>query len=1002
LASTDEFKDAAASEFPESAWDELPLAARRQFLKVMGGSLALAGLTSCRWPEEEIVPFAHRPEGFDPGVPRYFATAFEHRGSAIGVIATSYDGRPIKLEGNPQHPDSKGGLSAVGQAQVLELYDPDRSRQLRETVQSESYPRTWDEFNAAVQEQLDGSNGRGLAVLSEETSSPSVSRLRAAFLERFPEANWVEYEPASRVEEREGVRNVARVAGRPVPDLNQAKVLACFGADPFGRHPAGLRMAREYAEARKPEAGEMNRLHVVETSWSQAGAMADYRLATSVSQQAVVLAGVAVSLVDDHGLGLPVAVVDELRAGAAELDDRSREFSLRLAADLADNNERSLVLVGAELPAALHSLAVLLNSALGAVGNTVRYLEESDTRQTSRLTEFSELVAAMGNGEVETLLILGGNPIFDAPADFEFESSLARVGMSIHLSLYSNETSNACAWHLPRAHFLESWGDALSWDGMWTTIQPLIAPLYGGKTVAEVLAMVIGDGPRSAFDITRETFALEFGQDGVDRAWRQALHEGVAPRTVLEELNLERVQPRIEEIAAGFQAVAGRNPTTDSQIELVFFVDSKLDDGRFANNGWLQEMPDPITKTTWDNAALLSPTTARDLGLVDGEIVEIEAAGTTVEMPAFVLPGHARGSVSVALGYGRTAAGEVGSGIGTNVYPLRTATEMKSTSAVVRGTGRHYQLASTQDHHAIDKLGYESRLGRIGELIREASLDDFTAHPDVIQHMGHHPPLFSLWKEHEYQGEQWGMAIDLNVCTGCSACVVACQAENNIPVVGREQVLSQREMHWLRVDRYFKTEKGIGVDEVEDAELAYQPLACVQCEMAPCESVCPVAATQHTRDGLNAMVYNRCVGTRYCSNNCPYKVRRFNFLNYYKDFSEIEQMQLNPEVTVRSRGVMEKCTYCVQRIESVRIQAKNERRPIHDGEIVPACAQTCPTQAIVFGDLNDPESKISQLREDPRSYATLAELNIRPRTHYMAKIKNVTNGQTHSDGKESA
>jgi molybdopterin-containing oxidoreductase family iron-sulfur binding subunit len=449
----------------------------------------------------------------------------------------------------------------------------------------------------------------------------------------------------------------------------------------------------------------------------------------------------------------------------------------------------------------------------------------------------------------------------------------------------------------------------------------------------------------------------------------------------------------------GFRALLDTADPTSDRLELVLTGDPKVRDGRYANNGWLQELPDAMTKVTWDNALLMAPSTARDLGVTDGEVVAVQAAGKSAEFPVFVMPGHARSSVTVALGYGRRAAGEVGNGVGVDAYRLRTVASPDIILGVsLRGTGRHYALATTQDHFAIDTMGFNERNARVENLVREASLDAYLANPDIFHEHDHHPPLISLWKDHEYEGEQWGMAIDLNTCIGCNACVVACQAENNIPVVGREQVLNQREMHWIRLDRYFKTDPSVSIDEIDDAEVVFQPMTCVQCENAPCEQVCPVAATQHTPDGLNAMVYNRCVGTRYCSNNCPFKVRRFNFFNYHKDLADTTKMQFNPEVTIRARGVMEKCTFCVQRIETVRIQARNDNRPIHDGEIVPACAQTCPTRAITFGNLNDPSSDISRSREEHRSYATLAELNIRPRTHYLARLRNPVDGGAEDHG----
>jgi molybdopterin-containing oxidoreductase family iron-sulfur binding subunit len=552
--------------------------------------------------------------------------------------------------------------------------------------------------------------------------------------------------------------------------------------------------------------------------------------------------------------------------------------------------------------------------------------------------------------------------------------------VTIHLSQYDDETSKLCTWHLPQAHGLESWGDGRAWDGTLTLRQPLITPLYDGRSTIEVLALASGAEATSGYELVRENLDAQSRTADFEGFWRRALHDGVVEGTAWETVSSRLNPGRLAVAVDKLRALLDVAPPSADRPEVVLIADSKVWDGRFANNGWLQELPDALTKVTWDNALLISPATARELGIADGEITAIEAGGTSIEAPTFVFPGQARSSVTLALGYGRTAAGQVGDGVGVNAYPLRTSGSPHIVaSATVRGTGRRYSLATTQDHFAIDTIGFRERNRRVGDLVRETSLDAYLADPEIFHAHEHHPPLISLWKDREYEGEQWGMAIDLNTCIGCNACVVACQAENNIPVVGREQVLNQREMHWIRIDRYFKTDANVAPEELDSAEVVFQPMTCVHCENAPCEQVCPVAATQHTTDGLNAMVYNRCVGTRYCSNNCPFKVRRFNFFNYHKDLAD----------------------------------ARNDNRPIADGEIVPACAQTCPAQAITFGNLNDPNSSVSRLREEKRSYATLAELNIRPRAHYLGRLSNradgggpVSHGAPHgeadSHGKETA
>jgi molybdopterin-containing oxidoreductase family iron-sulfur binding subunit len=727
---------------------------------------------------------------------------------------------------------------------------------------------------------------------------------------------------------------------------------------------------------------------VAEPAFSITGGRADHRKAAPASSIPALLAKLARELVANHHFELSEGAAN-LEAAFGSASAEGDDFIAGLAADLAAHPGSGVVLVGPGQAPEVHALAAVLNEALGAVGSTVRYTEEPDAGRQTHMDAIAELASLMSSGGVQTLLILGGNPVYDAPADLGFGDLLGKVPNTIHLSLYDDETSKNCAWHLPRAHALEGWGDGRAWNGTITVQQPLIEPLYDGRSPVEVLTAVLGDPVSSGYEIVRETAASYLGGGDFETGWKRALHDGVVVDTEWSPVDVEIDGSGLAGAAAGLAALVGAAAPTAQRPELVLTADRKVFDGRWANNAWQQELPDAITKTTWDNVLQVAPPTARELGLSEGELVEISAGGAAVELPICIVPGQASGALSTTLGYGRTAAGSVGDGVGADTYRLRTTSSPWLVPEVaIRKTGRSIALASTQDHFVIDPMGFGARNSRISILVREASLDRYLEDPEVFHHMDHHPPLVSLWKDKHYEGEQWGMAIDLNSCTGCNACVVACQAENNIPVVGREQVVRQREMHWLRIDRYFKTEPGVGPLDVDDAEMVFQPMTCVQCENAPCEQVCPVAATQHTEDGINAMVYNRCIGTRYCSNNCPFKVRRFNFFNYHKDLAEVEKLQFNPDVTVRSRGVMEKCTFCVQRIQKVRIAARNDNRPLTDGEIVSACAQTCPTQAIAFGDLNDPASEVSRLREDHRAYATLAELNIRPRTQYLARLSN--------------
>ena len=614
------------------------------------------------------------------------------------------------------------------------------------------------------------------------------------------------------------------------------------------------------------------------------------------------------------------------------------------------------------------------------------YVAAPDPERPAHLAAIAGLAAEIDAGGVATLVVLGGNPAYDAPADLGFAAALAKVPVAMHLGLFDDETAAACRWHLPRAHVLESWGDVRAWDGTVSVVQPLIEPLYGGRTPIELVATLLGDVEPRGHELVRATFAATVGAADIEGAWRTALRDGVvagsAPPAVA-------VGPRGETLAARLAALRGA--AAAAGYELVFTADATLRDGRFANNAWLQELPDPLGKLTWDNAAWLSPADAERLGLEDGDVVTVTSGPRALDIAVAVLPGQPAGSIALPLGYGRTRAGRVGTGVGFDTYALRTsAAPHFAAGATVTATGRSHELATTQDHHAIDKVGFEERGRRLGELVREGTLAEYLATPGFAAERGPEVAPAPLFRELRYDGEhQWGMAIDLSACIGCNACTVACQAENNIPVVGKAQVLKGREMHWIRLDRYFS-------GKADEPKVVFQPMACQHCENAPCEQVCPVAATVHSDEGLNPMVYNRCVGTRYCSNNCPYKVRRFNFFNYYKSVPQVEKMVFNPEVTIRARGVMEKCTFCVQRIETAKIAARNDNRPLRDGEIVPACAQTCPTRAITFGDLRDLDSAVSRLHRSPRAYGLLAELAVKPRNLYLAKLRNPAPGAEES------
>jgi len=961
LANTPEFQDYVAREFPSQASEFNDPAGRRQFLKLMGASLALAGVSACtRQPDEKIIPYVRQPEEVIPGRPLFYATSMSEGGIGMALLAENHLGRPTKLEGNPEHPASLGATDIFGQAAVLSLYDPDRSRTLRYRGDT----KTWTGFVTALQGALTTQNalaGAGLRILTEPISSPSLVAQMQTMLTSLPEARWHQWDAVY------GTVQGGAPSATGLYNFKNADIVVSLDADFLGFGPSAVRYAKDFASRRKigTPADRQNRLYVVEPVPTITGAKADHRVSMKAAEVHVAAAALA-------------AAVGVAASGGASINDKWQTALPVMAADLNAHRGRSVVVAGPQQPAAVHALARAMNEALGNVGTTVTYAAPVTASPADGAASLSMLVGEMNAGKVDVLVILGGNPVFTAPADLDFAGALSKVSTRIHLGLYFDETAELCDWHVPEAHFLESWGDLRSFDGTVTIQQPLIAPLYDGRQALELLSTLNGAPGRSPAELVKEFWAGSFVTGGftdaagqpyatADAFWRATLHEGFIAAT--SNLRAGAVlTPAANDAMTAPASVGGG-------LEIVFRPDPHVLDGRHANNGWLQEVPKPLSKLTWDNVAYLSYTTAQEYQLKNEDVIEITYNGRTAKMPVWVMPGTADGVVAVHFGYGRRKAGRVGSNIGHNPFTIRTAqAPWFGAGATIVRTGETHVLASTQTHFAME--------GR--NPVRVVDAAAYQADPSIVAHMAHMevPDSLTLYPPFEYKGNKWGMAIDLNACNGCGVCVAACVAENNIPVVGKEQVKRSREMHWIRVDTYFEG------DPASPSGTYHQPLPCQQCENAPCEVVCPVAATVHSDEGLNDMVYNRCVGTRYCSNNCPYKVRRFNFM-LYADFTTPElKAQRNPDVTIRSRGVMEKCTYCVQRINHARVDAKTADRPLQDGDVVTACQQACPADAIVFGDLNNPESKVSQMVAQERNYGLLEDLGTRPRTTYLAVVRN--------------
>ena len=1021
---TDDFDQYLHREFPVAA-SEIPQGvSRRRWLQIMGASLAMAGTAGCRYPEELIAPFVLRPENRIPGERYERATNFELAGRVYNLLVSCVDGRPLKIEPNNDHP-SGGGTDAFSQAAILSLYDPDRSRgddgpALRKEENGRRFGADWDEFatygQAMVRTAAGNGDGKSLGVLIGPTHSPSQVRMIAKLKESMPSATIVRFDGVT-----DGVMDAAtKLAfgkpGKQVLDLSRAKVIVTLQADILGNDSGFLQNAASFAENRNPLSDDgMSRLYAVEGGYTQTGAAADSRLSLRPSQMPALLAEIgrrveSMKAGESHDHASEDKAFDEL-----DHEARLERFIDAIAHDLSDAGDgEAVVVVGEHLGAEAVAAGIRMNETLGSLGKLQSFVTPADATIQGAAT-LQDLVAKMDAGEIDSLLVLGGNPVYASPSDIDVAGAIAKVENTVYAGEYDNETAVLCDWSVPVAHPLESWGDVVAADGSYGVCQPQILPLLDGKTECEILAIVMDEQETSGELIVRQTADQIAGQALSNREWRTLLHDGYADAV---------------KVPAGDFALSGDAPDSPADapvavsqadqddIEVIFQPADGIYDGRFANNGWLQELPQAITKLTWDNAAMMSPSTAATLKVSHGSMVAIRKGDALLTLPVYELPGCAPGVITTSIGYGRERAGMVGGWaatdveqVGVDVSPIRTSDSMLVAYKMeARPRYVDYDLATTQDHWAIDELGRDEAESRSFTLVREGTLDLLERLPKFAEAKGPHVPKVgtsgSLWEEPidviEETKEslpQWGMSIDLTKCIGCNACVVACQSENNIPIVGKEQVLNSREMHWLRIDRYFQ-------GDPEFADVVQEPVACMHCETAPCEQVCPVAATVHTDEGINAMAYNRCIGTRYCANNCPFKVRRFNYFNYNEDVGvgygvesfagavedanrKLQTLVLNPDVTVRGRGVMEKCTYCVQRVEAAKITVRKEGgRPIVDGDVITACQAACPTNAVEFGNIADPESKVAQAREDVRKYALLEQLNLKNRTTFLARVRN--------------
>ena len=943
-AESEELREYIEQEFPALSGQIPQGVDRRSLLKVMAASLAMAGAAACtKQPKELIVPYVRQPENVIPGVPLFYATAMNTGGYARGLLVESHLNRPTKVEGNPGHPASLGATTIFEQAALLNLYDPDRS----ETVLQEGRLSTWGDFTGKFSTEAQAlaiRKGEGLAILTGPTTSPTFIDQMKTLAGQMPATKWYVFDPTVNPAAASAAKKVAGHNAFVSYDLSKADVIVSLESDFLNNGPAALAYARQFSKRRGVDNGETPcRLYAIEASPTVSGSLADHHLPVKSSA----IPGIAYQLAKACGVNAPA------------VGGTPPSWLDAVAEDLQKSKGRCVVIPGEFQPESVHLAAFALNEALGNIGQTVRVLEGVEPENTHSLQELTD---DLNGGRVETLLIVSQNPVYTAPASLNFESAIRKARLVVRVGQMFDETSRWCHWHIPEAHFLETWSDTRAFDGTTTIQQPLIEPIYNGKSGYEILSILVGKPDQNSHEIVKGYWQSQSKAGDFNAFWQKSLHDGWVDGTAVGTINPKSV------------ALSAPEMTELPGLEIIFRPDPTIADGTYSNNGWLQECPKPQTKMTWDNTVCISPKNASKLNVAKGDMLRVTVNGKSAVGPAWILPGHVEDSATVYFGYGREGSGRVGNKIGYNAYAIQNAEAPYATAGTIEKTGEKYRLANVQET--------QTMAGR--DPVRAADLVEYRKTPDFpTKEEKPLPPDFSLYKDTHwpYNGYKWAMTIDLNICTGCSACMVACQAENNIAVVGKDQVARGRHMHWIRVDRYYS-------GDLDNPAMYNQPVPCMHCENAPCEVVCPVAATVHSNEGLNEMVYNRCVGTRYCSNNCPYKVRRFNFYLYSDWNTESLYGARNPDVTVRSRGVMEKCSYCVQRIQEAKITSDKEGREVRDGEILTACQQVCPTQAITFGNLNDKSSKVAKSQALPRKYGLLDDLNTRPRTQYLGYVRN--------------